>query len=997
MSSISFQGQVSVAETITGPMQIFQLQITINNAQNLTYTYGFSIVDITTNDNSTNTTGLFELDSSCLPAPTNSSIICAGLNLTSYVTNSTFNYTLAPYYNVSVESILIPPSGYGLPSSSVTSTLIVNVEALNKQPVFSPKTDTIVVPEDTDYPLCVYNVADVTSDPNGDTDLTYTLVRISQTGQNSMWNVTGSKVCFQGGVGAGVGTCCGRLFTVEVSPYEIEIEVQDQYGSPLPFPTFTLTVKILSVGDPPVLNTPQVIDVLENVTSFSFLVNATQTNPHPNVTVPLAFGIQSVSNVFNNLTFTLTESTTLTAGIGTLSAASATLPLFDAVKTPTVAINVSMTDTLYTLYSGVTLNVIKVKTPPYATNLPSNVSISEEVSGFKLIYTVRAKDRDNDVIRFSFLNDNKLEQSIYSYFSIDFSAGIVSYVNPQFDWFNQSTYLLPVMVHSADMNATSVEYLQVNLEMVNRPPYFDFPTAGSNRPNTTFTVLDNVTGSEIVAFEATDREGDPFYFNITKMTPEWNHGIVVEWGSYFLKADAKYVPNGETLFKYYSVKVYTIVVEVVDELHLTAATSSVTLTVSIKHVNQQAQWGNLPSTIYLQDDFKNGQISIFSIQLVDPNNGDFETDIKLLGVSPENGDGKFSLDTYGKYFRVEPNPQFDYATEPTYTAIFAGSNGVIASITNSLVVKLINAKNLYNEKSTQVTVYVNEDNTGTKLLLWDLAQTWSGLSACILTSADSIANFEVSTEGKLSTTTSCKFNYDAKTEYIVPIKCSTSSSAANTFTFTVSVKPMSRPPLILNLPKQMWIEEGDTHRDIDLYQVLCADPRAAELFYQMRVLPVDGTGHFYANDTGLIRTAPFAFFDYLKGPVYRLGITCSNGEMTATATLTVYISTTPVELETTVPVTVVGTDLVTVPITYFTTKKTTTTAAGGSNVESSAGLSDGEIGAIVGSLAGAILIAGVSIYVGTKLRKKAVKSGLTRFVPWLNYFFNIILCVILER
>ena len=52
------------------------------------------------------------------------------------------------------------------------------------------------------------------------------------------------------------------IFDYDTEPsYEIEIEVNDIYSSMTP-PTFTLTVQIVDVEDPPVLDTPMVSMIL---------------------------------------------------------------------------------------------------------------------------------------------------------------------------------------------------------------------------------------------------------------------------------------------------------------------------------------------------------------------------------------------------------------------------------------------------------------------------------------------------------------------------------------------------------------------------------------------------------------------------------------------------------------------------------------------------------------------------------------------------------------
>ena len=723
----------------------------------------------------------------------------------------------------------------------------------------------------------------------------------------------------------------------------------------------------------------------ENTTSFTLVVNGTQNNTRSEITWPIYFSIESVTTTFNETQFQISSQVaTTSAGYAIITATSTYTPHFDAVLNPQINLTIALTDYVYVVSSTVILNIVYVPSPPYATNLPSSVSVVETVTTNDVIFTVQSADRDGDPQYYAFIDSsNTLVQTIYTYFTIDNTTGVISLNSPSFDVYVKRYYELPVMLYGPSMDlADSIAYLNVTLEEINRAPNFDPPTEP-----TTIVIRDDFVGSKaLFNFFSTDREGDNVYYNITYMRPKRNPALLIEWGSYFLQCSEDYVPEGSKMFDYYAVPVYTLTIEAKDYLHLTTATSSLTLTVSVFHVDQPSEWVNLPASIYIQDDLSNGPVSIYTISATDPNNNLYGTKVRLEQIIPSSGNAKFKFDQSLKVFKTEVTPNFNYNSEPVYTAIFTCWNNVDPTITSSLKIHLVDSLGVYNENSSSFQTFLSEDSDDTEIMIWDIGKTTGRVnSSTTLTFIGDTQEYDgifvIGSDKVVRTVDNFKFNYDGKTSYLLNIEAKHSDGTVyKTFSVTVSIQPVSRAPTFLNLPKTMWIEQGTNHRDIDLYQVLCADPRAS-VFYKMKVLPVSGTGNFEILSGGTIRTAPYANLSYMANPVFRVEVTCANEDFTATGTLTVYLSTGPVVLETTVQVTVVGTGTATVPQT--TTPSTTGTvtyapASGGTTAATSTELGTSEIAGIAGGIGGALIIAGIAALIAYKLRKDARQSGLTR-------------------
>ena len=251
---LNLPGSVIIDEWSTGPEQIFTMQMYLLNPElSLAVTPLINIVDV---DPAVNTSGgtYFGIDTLCYPPPTNSSIICFGLNLTSLVTNGTFDYGVVDSYNITLLGLVTATSGSG--SNSISSSVIVNID---RKARLGYTNDTIFQPEDAADPSCIFDVSAAVIDRSGVAVVTYNLTSIDQPEiRSKMFKINGSEICLKGGSGIDVGSVDGYMFQTAISPYVLTIEATEPAISSSAFGTFTLTVSILAAGDKPILNAPTV-------------------------------------------------------------------------------------------------------------------------------------------------------------------------------------------------------------------------------------------------------------------------------------------------------------------------------------------------------------------------------------------------------------------------------------------------------------------------------------------------------------------------------------------------------------------------------------------------------------------------------------------------------------------------------------------------------------------------------------------------------------------
>ena len=366
---------------------------------------------------------IVDVDGGCTPAPT-APVICSAIQLTTLVDGTTFNYLLQDTYNLTIWAVH-DPADPTENSVTVSSSLIIYIGPANKQPDLIPSFDVKQLTEDTQQQSCIYNMSNVPDDPNGDTTFYYTFLNATDNtalaGSGDMWYLNGSQICYNG-LFASVGTCCSRVFANYLSPYTIYVQIKDAYTNPTPYPTFTLSVNIIKVDDPPILYVPSTVTVLENATSFSFDVNATQNYPASG-TSNLLFTVSGTTSMAKNAFFQVsTQTSTRFAGDATVSVFGPGPEFFNFTLYPIIKVNVTVSDGILEVTKTTIVYVQYVNRPPEINNLPDTVTMKETVQGFKAFFTVTATDKENDPLIYQFIDSGAYTQTI-SYFSIDYNLG----------------------------------------------------------------------------------------------------------------------------------------------------------------------------------------------------------------------------------------------------------------------------------------------------------------------------------------------------------------------------------------------------------------------------------------------------------------------------------------------------------------------------------------------------------------------------------------------
>ena len=571
---------------------------------------------------------------------------------------------------------------------------------------------------------CIFDLAPEISDPNNDTLFYYSMISKQDCcgGNTDMWYMNRSQICYNGLYGS-VGSCCNRVFRNNLTDYVIEVRVRDQYLYPTPFPTFTLTVSIGKVDDPPILYTPVSYKVLENVTSFEFDVNATQFWPASSTTA-LSFSVTS-SAMANSASWLVKSSTTdRFGGIATINVTGPGDPFFNFTEYTSHDVVVYVDDGILTVSATVSIYVIYVNKYPMIINLPNSTIIKETVTGYKAIYTVSVYDYEDDPLRFQFLTATGFNQTVYDWFEIDPNYGVIYYNYPSFDFYLTNTYEMTVLVQDAPVgdvkkNATNLGNFTVIIELVNTPPYFTDPLPGAGQNGTNVTISEGVTGTaDLFTLTCTDRDSDTPFYNITDMLPETNTAFQLGWTSGIFSYNELY-KSTKQMFNATINPIYVITVECYDTDHMGNSSTTATLTVSISALPKVALWTSLPATLDIREDVTLAA-TIYTIGAIDPNEL-VNVTIGYIGISPASASSIFWFDYSTREFGYNSTPGFSYGNQRSYSALFWAYNGVGATQTAALAINIIkvnagpyNNASLYNHYTE-----LREDVTSGRLL-WDL-------------------------------------------------------------------------------------------------------------------------------------------------------------------------------------------------------------------------------------------------------------------------------------
>ena len=528
-SWVNMPATVSVMEGTTGTLQIHPMQAVVPNYNAAVNTVSFMIINTSPLIGSGPSAYLSAV-TPCTPAAA-TAVRCAGLTLTTAVVGTTLSYAKQKQYNVTVWMTNRVTGSATV--ETISSSVIINILQRIYQPTLVPTTSSVWLNENVVGQSCFFTISGITHQNNH--SIASFIYTIATPPGHVTFYLNQNRVCYDDARGTnGPATAPYWIFDHSLqSQYIIPVIVNDPLST-MPAPTFTLTVNINDVEDPPVINCPTYQSIPETATAWTIALTAIKETNMPPIT--FALNGQSAAN-YNQMWYiasqtSTTASTVAAASIQTNPALISGGQIFNNTVAPITYLNVTASTPSYTVSCQITIYILRVHQPPFFTNLPNTTSIHEKITGFVPIFTVSTGDRENDPRKVYFRNPSTgvLSSTDPSgMFTIDPSLNVIrTNVGPGstgFDYYITPIYNLQIVVVDSppfpNSPGTATSSFLVYLQLNQTAPTFTAPTPPGTivAPN----IKENVTGQKyIYTLNSVDREGDNPYYTILDVRPTWN-------------------------------------------------------------------------------------------------------------------------------------------------------------------------------------------------------------------------------------------------------------------------------------------------------------------------------------------------------------------------------------------------------------------------------------------------------------------------------------------
>ncbi|XP_069106932.1 protein dachsous-like [Argopecten irradians] len=348
----------------------------------------------------------------------------------------------------------------------------------------------------------------------------------------------------------------------------------------------------------------------------------------------------------------------------------------------TTVLVIKATDSGY--LSGTTtlhLTITHINKPPYFSNIPQTIQVSEsELSGSQL-YVISTSDPDGDSVQVSMTTDTTVTSSIITFnqtlntvfLSIKFDYETTTVHNltfVAFDGTTQSGYS-SLILQVTDHNEAPV-FLQTSYHKT----VSEAQTGGLVFPGATFTISD-------------EDIGDTHTYSIDSGTEAASFSIHQSTGNISFAVDYDVTPLE-------SPKTTVLVIKATDSGYLSG---TATLHLTITHINKPPYFSNLPQTATISEDSNLGHI-IYVISVVDPDMDNVSVSMTTDGLPTSS---KVSYDDSNRSLMVLSS--FDYETCTTHIVTFLAFDGTEYSAAANLTITISNANE--SPEVAQATYYLS--------------------------------------------------------------------------------------------------------------------------------------------------------------------------------------------------------------------------------------------------------------------------------------------------
>ncbi|XP_060066855.1 protocadherin Fat 4-like [Ylistrum balloti] len=758
-------------------------------------------------------------------------------------------YDVLPGQSPKVTELIVKATDNG--GLTCTTTVSVTVSNVNKPPTFTNIPSTIQISEDIAAGSSIYAIS--TNDLDGDIVQIHMTPDTIMTSSIIIFNSTQNVVFLADGFSLNYETCSVHNLTF------VAFDGTDQSIHSI------LTIQVTNSNEPPVFSTSSYhVSVQEALADEVVFRGSSFTVTDEDTSDTFTYSIDGGTEASF---FAINQSTG-----NVLFAADYDVSPSESPKTTELIIKA--TDAGY-LTSTTTLfvTITNVNKPPYFSNLPQIVTISEDSSTGSTIYITSAADPDLDTVQLFMTTDSLLTSSKVTFNN---TGGILT-VNAPFDYETCTVHIVTFTAFDGTTYSNAAN-LTIHVTNANESPevaqttYFLSTTEGKINEELTLPVP---------LFPVSDPDGDfPLTYSLVSNSHSQYFTINATSGVLYYTVDF--------ICSLLSPDVAVLVIRVSDP---NGGYIDTNIQISITHTNTKPTALNLPANVTFPESFANGGF-LYTVNLYDP---DGESMSCRFLYSPSSAFSTFAITQYGSSLNVSLSETFDYEVTSLYTIYVIINDGIEDSDTYELriIISDVNEPPSFSENFYDVTTQedkadevvfpgssftVTDEDTGDTFTL----SIDGGTEASSFAINQSTGNVLFAADYEVS-----PFESPKTTELI--IKATDAGYLTSTTTLFVTITNVNKPPYFSNLPQIVTISE-DSSTGSTIYITSAADPDldTVQLFMTTDSLLTSSKVTF--NNTGGILTVN-APFDYETCTVHIVTFTAFDGTTYSNAAnLTIHVT-----------------------------------------------------------------------------------------------------------
>ncbi|MCP4348180.1 MAG: hypothetical protein GY795_21975, partial [Desulfobacterales bacterium] len=621
-----------------------------------------------------------------------------------------------------------------------------------------------------------------------------------------------------------------RLDYETISKYELTVQVSD--GALLVEALITITLNDLSEHKPVAENAEFSVD--ENSAGDTIVGKVTASDADK-----------------DTLTYSITTGNTgdafaINTGNGTIRVSS----LLDYETISAYTLTVAVSDGMNTVSAVITINIIDVN-EQVLTVKDQEFSVDENSADNTPVGTVVASGPIEPLV-YSITAGNTGEA-----FVINSETGVITVRNSaQLDYETTSEYELTVQV--SDGTAVAEALITITLSDLSEHK----PVA----ENAEFSVDENSVGGTVVGkVTASDADTkDTLTYSITAGNTGDVFAIDSETGEITV--------NSSTQLDYEATEVYTLTVQVSDNIN----TATALITVNINDVSEDILVVN-DQTFQVDENSANGT-SVGRIAASGP------VDTLTFSITAGNNTGNvFVVDSAAREIRVDNGSMLDYETQPVYTLTLEISDG-ITTVTPVITIN-VNDLGEYVPVASDQTFQADENSYNGTIVGTVAASDDdpADILAYRITAGNTGNAFAIDNKtGEITVKDGVQLDYETTPEYVLTVAV---SDGTNTITIAVTVMLNDLPEDVLVVKDQAFSVNEDSPEGTSVGKVVASGP-AGTLAYLITAGNTDNA--FTINgSTGeiILSSSP----DYETTPIYVLTVEVSDSISTVSAAITINV------------------------------------------------------------------------------------------------------------